>query len=179
VSLTVETGDGVQGADSYAAVATITAYWTARGHSAFAQAWLAASAQAQDGAAREASTYLDATWGPFYRGVRQGYVQGLLWPRSDTKDEAGYPLPPLPPELVAAACELAGRAVTARLAPDIDLGARVKAETKKVGPIEKTTTYADAGPAPPTTSYGFVAGLLAPILNGAQPNAPLSSWGWA
>jgi hypothetical protein len=75
--------------------------------------------------------------------------------------------------------ELAARALSGPLAADIDMGARVKSETKKVGPIEKSVTYVDSGPTPPKTAYGFVADLLAPLLNGAQPNAPAPAWAWA
>lgn len=178
MSLTVEDGTGVQSAESYATVALADAYWAARTHSPHYTTWSAVSntTAKKEGALREATAYIDATWGAYYRGQRRGYVQGLLWPRTDAKDEADYPLPDLPAQLQAAAVELAARAVSAALATD-DTQTDIKAETKKVGPIEKTVQYESGGLHRP--SYGFVADLLAPILNGAQPNAPQGGWAWA
>lgn len=97
----------------------------------------------------------------------------------NAKDEAGYPLPALPNEVVVACCELTARALSARLQVDVAMGERVKSLTKKVGPIEKSTEYFDNGTAPPQTAYGVVARILAPILNGSQPNAPNANWSWA
>lgn len=179
MTLSVESGIGVQGAEAYASIATIGAYWTKRSHMALATTWSAATDAQKEGAAREASTYLDATFGAFYRGARRGRLQGLLWPRSDAKDEAGYDLPGLPSEIVTATCELAARALSAPLASDIDLGARVKSQTKKVGPIEKTTEYFDGGAEATKTSYGMVSLMLAPVLNGSQPGAPNANWSWS
>jgi len=179
LTLSVESGIGVQGAEAYASIATIGAYWTKRSHMALATTWSAATDAQKEGAAREASTYLDATFGAFYRGARRGRLQGLLWPRSDAKDEAGYDLPGLPSEIVTATCELAARALSAPLASDIDLGARVKSQTKKVGPIEKTTEYFDGGAEATKTSYGMVSLMLAAVLNGSQPGAPNANWSWS
>lgn len=179
MALIVETGSGVSGSESYASVAVIDAYWAARSHNALSATWAAVTPTAKkEGAAREATAYMDSIWGPYYRGVRRGYVQGTLFPRTGAKDDAGYPLPDLPPELVAAVCELAARAVTAPLAADIDTGARVKSQTKKVGPLEKSTEYFDGGAAP-QTAYGAVDNILAPLLNGSQPRAPNAHWSWA
>jgi len=179
LTLSVESGIVVQGAEAYASIATIGAYWTKRSHMALATTWSAATDAQKEGAAREASTYLDATFGAFYRGARRGRLQGLLWPRSDAKDEAGYDLPGLPSEIVTATCELAARALSAPLASDIDLGARVKSQTKKVGPIEKTTEYFDGGAEATKTSYGMVSLMLAAVLNGSQPGAPNANWSWS
>ena len=179
MSLTVETGAGIQGAEAYATTAAISAYWTKRAHMTLATTWGAATDPQKEGAAREASAYLDATFGAYYRGQRRGRVQGLMWPRSNAKDEAGYSLPDLPSEIVTATCELAARALSAPLAADIDLGARVKSQTKKVGPIEKTTEYFDGGAEATKTSYGMVSLMLATVLNGSQPGAPNANWSWS
>lgn len=179
MALTVETGAGVAGADSYAARATILAYWTARPHDPLAATVAAADVDDLDGAARESTTYIDALWGPYYRGERAGYVQGLLHPRVNAKDEAGYPLPALPPELVTATCELTARALSARLQKDVAMGERLKSVEKGIGPLKKRLEYFDNGIAAPQTSYGVVARILAPILNGSQPDAPNANWNWA
>ncbi|MEN0652385.1 MULTISPECIES: DnaT-like ssDNA-binding protein [Hyphobacterium] len=172
MALNPETGAGVYGADSYATRAFILAYWTARPHDALAATVAAADVDDLDGAAREASAYLDAEFGAHYRGDRKGYVQGLLWPRSGAKDDAGYDLPAIPEELKRAVAELAARALSARLAPDLERGGMIKRE--KIGPIEQE--FAEGASA--DTRYGFVAKMLAPVLDGTQTGAPRAQWNW-
>lgn len=176
VTETVETGAGISGANTYALAATITTYWENQPHRAEATAWAEASDETQKGAGIEASAYLDAVFGPYYMGQRAGYVQGLLFPRVNAKDEAGYPLPSLPPQIITAACELAGRAVTARLAKDATLHGAVKRQREKVGPLETETEY--SGAALMEERYGYVREMLAPVLNGMQPFG-MPTWSWA
>lgn len=173
MSLIVEDGTGVQGAEAYALTAWIDAYWTKRPQRALAATWAAADTAHKEGAAREATGYLDAAFGPYYRGEDRGYVQGLLWPRSNAFDDAGYPLPGVPPELMAAVAELAARGLSADLADDLSRGGAVK--SKQVGPLR--IEYFDGAPAQKT--YGLIASTLAPILNGSQPAAPNPHWAWA
>lgn len=175
MALIVETGAGIVGAASYAAIDTIDAYWAARPHTTFATAWAAGSGPQKEGAARETTDFLDATYGPHYKGMRKGYVQGLLHPRTGATDEAGYPLPDMPPELVKAVCELSARAISKRLADDKNLSGAVSLQRAKAGPVEVTTEYKDG--AALEKRFGFVAGLLAPILDGTQPGAS-GSWAW-
>lgn len=177
MSLAVEDGSGVSGADSYASVAVISAYWAGRSNRGEAATWAVAEEAAQEAAAREATQYLDAVYGPYYLGLRASYEQGLLWPRASALDLAGRALSALPAELVTAVCELAGRAVSATLAADVDNANGVKRIRQKVDVIEEETEYATSSKAEP--KYGFVAGLLTPILNGAQPDAPGGGAGWA
>lgn len=176
MTLILEDGTGVSGAESYASVAQITAYWGARLHDANATAWLDADFANQEGAAREASAYLDAVYGPYYKGSRAGYVQGLQWPRTQALDAAGYPLPGKPVEIQNAVCELAVRALSARLAEDDDRGNQIIKERVKIDVIEEEIQYADG--AQRHTSYGHVAGMLEPILNGSQPGAANPTWLW-
>lgn len=173
MALTVETGNGVVGAESYATEAGADAYWGKRTHDALYTTWNAASQALKEGALREATAYLDARWGQFYRGVRRGTVQGLLWPRSDALDDAEYPLPDLPSEIVNACCELAARALSARLAEDRERGGKTKRERVE-GAVE--VEYFEGATAEP--DYGSVAGILAPVLNGSQPEARAPSWNW-
>lgn len=173
MALLVEDGSGVQGAESYASIAFIKAYWANRPQSALAAAIASATDATIEGAAREATGFADATWGNYYRGKRAGYVQGLMWPRTDAFDEQDYPLPPVPPELQAAVAELAARAVSAALAQDYDRGNMVTSE--QVGPIR--IQYEPGGPTQKT--YGVIALTLAPILTGSQPGAPNPLWAWS
>ena len=136
MALTVEDGTGVASAESYCTLAFATAYWGARTQAALYTTWNASTDPKREGALREACAYIDATWGPRFRGVRRGTVQGLLFPRTDAIDDAGYPLPGLPAELKAAAAELAARALSATLFTDVKAGGgaikRVKAGSVEV-----------------------------------------------
>lgn len=194
MALTPETGAGVVGADSYFALTVSTAYWTARPHDPLGVTWLAASSTNQDGAAREGTAYLDATFGSLYRGSRKTTTQGLLWPRvtrtvldrscysSQEAFEAaqaetdqpiigadGLELAALPVQIINAAIELSARALTSRLAAD--KGEEGWLRRRKVGPIEREW----GGPGTPGGSYGFVDTMLAPVLIGLR-NA---QWNWA
>lgn len=174
MTLIVETGAGVPDADSYAATSTIDTYWSNRAHNALATVWSDATTSQKEGAAREATAFLDAVWGRFYRGEAKGRAQGLLWPRSGALDGSGFLLPDLPREIVWAVCELAARALSARLVPDADVAGAVKRKREKIDVIEEETEYAQSGGV--YARYGYVGEMLAPVLNGAQPGAV---GGWA
>lgn len=176
MTLTVETGARVAGADSYVLTATIDTYWSARPHTALSTAWAAATSPNKEGAAREATAFLDAIYGAFYRGTRAGYLQGLEWPRSTALDNDGYPLPNLPPQLVLACCELAARALSGPLAEDATVDGVIKRKREQVGSIVEETEYADH--AGRYSRYGAIDGLLAPILTGSQPTAQQPQWSW-
>jgi len=170
MSLTVETGAGIVGAESYATEAAADAYWNNRTHTAFYTAWTAATTAFKEGALREASAYLDGQYGKSYRGDRAGYVQGLLWPRTDALDSSGYALPNLPPQIVTASIELAGRAVSARLFADAARGGSIK--RTQAGPV--SVEYMDGATA--GTTYGVIEGLLADLLDGSQGGG--ATWYW-
>lgn len=176
MSLTVETGAGIAGAESYASVTSADTYWAKRAHTAFATSWAAGTTGNKEGALREATAYIDATYGNYYLGQRAGYVQGLLWPRTNACDDDGYYLPALPQCLIDACCELAARALSARLASDAEHGGKVKREMKQIGDLKKEIEY--MGSATADKRYGYIDGLLAAILNGSQPSAGGASWNW-
>lgn len=162
MALTVETGDGIPGAESYVSVVDADAYWANLPHDALSATWTAASTSNKEGSLREASAYLDAIYGQRYRGYRSGYIQGLQWPRTDTMDEEGYPLPNLPRELKDATCALAVRALSARLASDETNEGSIKSVKEKVGPIEVATEYHNGTQL--QQKYGFVEGMIGPLL---------------
>ncbi len=194
MALSVETGAGVAGADSYVSLVAAAAYWAARPHDANADAWTDTDDASREGALREATAYLDATYGSLYRGSRKTSTQGLLWPRVDREDldpddydtnaelaEAqaetdralvgadGLEMAALPAQIVTAAIELAARAISSRLAADKDEQGWLK--RRKTGPLEREW----GGPGIPGGSYGFVDALLGPVLIGMR-NA---QWNWA
>jgi hypothetical protein len=172
MTIMVEDGTGVQGAESYASVAFADAYFTARSHLAIATTWAAVGTTTakKEGALREATAYLDAEFGPRYRGTRAGRVQGLLWPRTGALGDEGYSLPALPLELQQAAAELAGRAISAPLADDEARGGDIK--RMKAGSVE--IEYAQG--AKLGTTYGIVSKMLIPLLDCAEDSKTLWSW---
>lgn len=165
MALIVETGAGVSGAESYADVAAIDAYWAARPNNALATVWDGGDTDAKEGAAREATAYLDATYGSLYRGYRKDYDQGLEWPRTDALDETARDLPDLPQQLPNAVCELAARALSAPLAEDVPSGGGdIKRIKEKVGPLETDTEYTAAGQIVGLERYRVVHMMLGPVL---------------
>lgn len=172
MTIVAEDGTGVVGAATYADVSFADAYWLDRAHTDFNTTWAAATTPNKEGALREATDYVDATWGQYYLGTRKGYLQGLEWPRSDAMDDSGYPLPDLPDALKNVVSELAARALSARLASDDSRGGDIS--KLKAGPVE--ITYANE--APTQTNYGMVSSMLAPVLDGRQPGAAPTSWEW-
>jgi len=162
MALIVEDGTGVPGAESLASVAFADAYWAARTNRAYAATWTAATTAAKEGALREATAYLNSLDGSF-RGVRRGYVQGCVWPRTDALDDARYPLPALPDALRAATAELAVRSLSAELVAD---QGRVTS-SESVGPL--SVTY-EAGQKR-DTYYRAVDNMLAPLMKA-------KGWSW-
>lgn len=167
----METGAGVVGAETYSDVSFADEYYAARPHLALAIEWTAADSGNKEGALREASAFVDAHYGPHYRGTRSGRVQGLEWPRTSALDDGGYALPGLPLELQHVTCELAARALSDPLSKDAGRGGRVK-RNKVEGVIEQE--FFDG--APVETKYGVIIGMLHGILDGTQNNNP--SWDW-
>lgn len=174
MTLTVETGTGIQGAESYVTVAYVDAHWTARSHLSFAATWAAATTAAKEGALREVTEYLDARFSEQYRGTRKGYLQGLEWPRSGALDDKELELPAVPPQLRNVCAALAGRAIGAPLSVDADTDAVVKSSSEKVDVMGESVTYF-AG-ASNEKKFGVVLDALKPILiSSGNSNA---MWNW-
>lgn len=170
MTLIVEDGTGVYGAESYGSVADADIYWGNRTHTGFYTTWNAAAVAAKEGAAREASDYLDAEYGRFYLGIRAGDAQGRDWPRTGAVDAQGRPVPNLPPEIIKATFELSARAIVARLDKDKARGGMI--ESVGAGPARVTFSK----DAPSKITYGLILGILEPILNGQQINR--ATWQW-
>ena len=155
MSLFVETGAGVLGADAYVSALDCANYATARGL-AFG------SGTDADAAVRRGTAYIDNTYRlcfPGYRTFRR--VQGLEWPRTGAFYQypdnvsspyayglngsgygyAAWPFDPIgintvPPEIIAATCEAAVRefAEPGVLLPDLERGGGVS--LLKAGSVE-------------------------------------------
>jgi len=164
MSLTVETGSGVSGAESYASVADADAYWAARNEPA---AWTAAETAEKEAALRIATEYLDARFGSRWRGVKADSDNALDWPRAGVHDENGYLLASdeLPTALVRATIEAAGRQAASDLDGDVDADSRdIVEESLQAGKVKETIRFAGTKAADPyyTRIERLVARLIWP-----------------
>jgi hypothetical protein len=142
MALEVEDGTGKANADSYASVVEADTYLAARNYTS----WAALAADVKDACLRKATEYMSIyAW----KGARVTATQALDWPRSDVW-AYGFELSSdaIPGKVVNACIELAYRASTADLFPVIRVdstGRLPTKEIKKVGPIDRETTYSQRG----------------------------------
>lgn len=184
-----EDGAGIPNAEAYGATpeATLVAYWAARPTDPLAGKVAAATMASRESGLRLAATYMDATWGAFFRGSRASVEQAREYPRVAGLDVDGNPipltdalgreLPALPAQLIAAQNELTARALSAPLATDLPRFGMLLRERKEVGSLKSENEYAVG--APTGTAFGIVLGILAPLLDGSQPGAASPTWFWA
>ncbi len=158
MSLVIETGAGISGANSYANVATVDAYHAARGNAA----WTGAEA-VKEAAIFRAMNYLDAlSW----KGIKADRDNPLSWPRVCVRDRDGYQIDTdtVPQGVVNALSEAALREIvsTNSLLPDVARGGQVKRE--RVDVIE--TEYAPG--APSGTTYAAIMAQLRGLLKASH-----------
>jgi hypothetical protein len=130
MSLIIETGAGLSGAESYVNLADAAAYAEARGLTFAISGDDEALAEQ---ALRRATTWLDATYRSQFPGDRKNLrQQALEWPRIGAYDRNGYNITDseIPRELVAATIEAAVRekASPGALSPDVTPGQIAKME---------------------------------------------------
>lgn len=162
MSLTVETGAGVEGGNSYASLETALAYHADRGNAA----WAAALDPARSAALIRASAAIDGLFGARFPGYRATSAQGLEWPRAEAWDRDGYPLVGLPQEVVNATCEAA--LIELGSAGALSKKAEPGLRSIKVGAIEKTF-----GPAGAAVAFPGIRQALGRVLRGGS-GVPLS-----
>lgn len=175
MALIVETGSVVAGAESYASVADATAYHAKRGNTA----WADLDTDVQEASLRKATDFMVQEYRLAWKGTRRSDLQTLDWPRFDViTDNFGYgangiasrflvPSDVVPVEVKNACAELALKAATADLNPD--LTQQVISQT--VGPI--STTYDNHSPQ--KKRYEAIHAMLRPFLaNAGGLNAGVS-----
>lgn len=176
MALVVETGEGLANAESYASIADIAAYATARGLT-FAITGGTNEADAE-AAARRATVWLDASFRARFPGRKaNGRGQALEWPRIDACDASGEAIASdeVPAEIINALCEAAIRekAIPGGLSPDVTPGQIAKRE-KVEGAVE--IEYFGTGKAddqrPVATVIGDILGSLLKA-NGGGYSVPL------
>jgi hypothetical protein len=160
--LVVETGAGLANAESFISVTDATTYHAARGNAAWAAL---ASDTVREQVLRQATDYMEQVYGLRWAGMRKTDAQALAWPRymvprADSAGGSYWPDNAVPVAVANACAELALKASTGALAPDIG---RLKSKTK-VGPIQ--VEYADN--ATPYTQYRAIDNMLAQFLDGSS-----------
>jgi len=154
MTLIVEDGTIVAGADAYISAEDATAYHAARGNTA----WAALSADEMDQHIRKATDYMVQVYSLRWKGDRVTATQALDWPREGV-EVYGFEIDSdVLPEAVANACaELALRASAGDLTPDVTR----RTLREKVGPIE--VEYDPNAPTLP--DYQAIDNMLAPYLD--------------
>jgi hypothetical protein len=154
MSLTIETGAGVTGADSYVDLAYCETYLANVGYTI----WAPLLDDEKEAALRMAARYLDAK---SYSGQRIIYTQAMAWPRSYALFDQNFEIPSsvIPENLKRAQCEAAIRAAQGTLTAD-NAGGYVIEET--VGGITKR--YSDYSKST-TKAMTVVDDLLRPLLS--------------
>lgn len=153
--MTVETGTGTTGADSYLDASAALVILEARGSG---PAWDAAGDDEKAAALVKATAYIDGYYGGRYPGWRLNPAQGLMWPRAGAADRDGWPLVGVPDPVKLATALAALRALTEDLAPDAARGGQVESVT--VGPITKKF----AASAVPDTARPEIDNAMRPII---------------
>lgn len=145
MALVLEDGTGLANSNSYGAVAAFKTYHDDRGNS-----YGTSNDTAIGQALIKATDYIDQRFGTVFKGQRKSDTQALCWPRDYAYTELGNVLTGLPVNLVKATFEYALAYLSGDifLAPTVDAsGIQVTGVTKKVGPIETSTTFQE-GAAP-------------------------------
>lgn len=162
MSLIVETGAIVAGAESYISVADADTYHSNRG----ATVWATLTTAEKEQALRKATDFMIQAYRQRWKGTRMSATQALDWPRAWVYLGPNDEFPNLvaddvvPTEVKNACASLALRASSADLAPDLSQGKK----RVKVGPIE--TEYDPYSPQ--SKRYAAIDAMLAPYLaNGA------------
>jgi hypothetical protein len=180
MAFTVEDGTGLTTANAYVSVADADTYFADQGNAQWAAV---ANSTLKEQAIVRATSFLDASYRPKFIGRRKTREQGLSWPRYGAVIDAegnaygmiwdltgfsgGFLIPDteIPILVKNATCELALRALTKVLAPDIPAGASA-ISLQKVGPLQ--IEY--KGKAVPYTLWRYAAMLIAPLLTGSSAN---------
>lgn len=151
MTITVEDGTGLTGADAYISVANADTYFSAIGDTT----WSTASTTAKEQAIVQATRYMEKRFGNKWKGIIASSTQALGWPRDYVYDERGTELNDQVPTAIANACaEYAKHALTNDLIPPVIYpvsdGApvpfgRVNRKVEKVGPVYEETYYSVGG----------------------------------
>jgi hypothetical protein len=141
MALIVEDGTVIEGANSYVAIADVTAYASAIGNTA----WAAAAEAAQEAAILRAMRYIEGNYEHRWKGLRRNRDQALTWPRADVFDQEGYDVRAdhIPQLLKDAVCEAALREIASAnsLNPDLSRGDLADSVSVSAGPVSQSRSF--------------------------------------
>lgn len=157
MTIEVEDGTAKANAESYASVADADTFHSNRGNTL----WATMATAEKEQALRRGTDYMEQVYRERWEGVRGTITQALSWPRAyveypdvaDFYPTSYYPDDEVPTEVVNACAEIAFKAASGELAPDID---RVTSR-EKLGPME--VQYKDSGK--PYKTYRSIDNMLA------------------
>lgn len=161
MAIVVEDGTGRSDAESYITVADADARHAALGNTA----WTGVDA-VKESALRQATEYMEGAFRSRWKGTRLYRAQALSWPRYGAIVD-GYDIEStvVPTEVANACADLALKALSDTLAPDLTRGI----VREKVGPLE--TEYDRASPQ--STRFRAVDMMLSAYLKGGGANVSL------
>lgn len=140
-TLVVEDGTGKANSNGYVAIADVTTYLD--NHRTDSTAWTGATTDNQNRAIIQATQYLESRFRLRWKGEAVTETQALAWPRRFAEDENGFGIDDdvVPSDLQDACSELAFKAVSETLMPDISEPGTIRRELVRVGPITDETEY--------------------------------------
>lgn len=123
---------GGASAEAYISATDASTYHSDRGNTA----WASASTAEQEAALRRGAEYLDAVYLLRWKGAKATSGQAMQWPRIDVVDSSDYSISSsiLPVPLKRANAELALRALSEDLFPDLARGGEI--QRVKAGEVE-------------------------------------------
>lgn len=160
MAFTLEDGTGIANANAYVATATVDTYWSDRGN----ESWDGSAAEKQ-AAVIAATDYIEREWGGMWKGNIASTTQGLSWPRDLAYDNEGVLQSGVPARVLNATAELALRALSADLSPDLARGGAIKKEKKGGAGFFQETEYSSS--ASPGLSYPNVYNMVRGLLVGS------------
>lgn len=170
MTLIVENGTGLADAESFISVADANTYHSNRGNAA----WASLTDTVKEQCLRRATDYLEQVYRLRWIGYRHTEAQSLSFPRDEVPRRdftylnqfSFYPNDVVPSEVKNACAELALKANTETLAPDLE---RVT-KREKVGVLEVEYDTNSQ----PYKKYRIIDNMLAPFLNGDGVQRPVS-----
>lgn len=162
MSLIVETGSASPVAESYCSVSDADARMSAMGEAD----WAALTTAQKETALRRATSYMVQAYRTRWVGVRTLPTQRLDWPRYNVMVDGWFiAADVVPVDIVNACADLAIKAATNALAPDL----KRPVIRERVGPLE--TEYSVYSPQ--AIRYRAIDMALAPYLKGSPATASL------
>lgn len=168
MTLIVEDGSVVEGANSYTSLEVANAYHALRGNAA----WTGTDG-VKEAALIRATAYIDLRYRGRFPGTRvEGREQSLEWPRTGATDANGIAIADdeIPIEILNAVCEAALRELTeaGSLMPDLERGGEIK--SLKAGSI--AIEYADG--AQVETTFSIIDGILSSLVGVISNESPIN-----